>query len=225
MRFARDLNHDLPDDVVSFIGGVNAPPEPFVPESVQFQLGYVLLLVGFGDAEVHAALVAKAQAALPTLFELLTPMPYVALQQMFHGSAPWGIGAYGKAVYLEELTDAAIDVIARNLPKKSSPLSLMPLFCLGGAYGRVPEDAVAFGGSRRIRYVVNLDAASPDPAVLAADRAWVRAFWDELLPHATDAGSYVNFHGGVRRGPRAGPRSTPGCSRSRRSTTPRTCLT
>ncbi len=193
MRFARDLNHGLPDGVASFIGSLNAPPEPFVPEAVQFQPGYALLLVGFDDAEVHAALVAKAQAALPTLFELVTPMPYVALQQMFDGSAPWGIQAYEKAVYLEELTDAAIDVIACNMPKKSSPLSLMPLFCLGGAYGRVAEDAVAFGGSRRIRYVVNLDAASPDPSVFAEDRAWVRAFWDELLPHAAGAGGYVNF--------------------------------
>ncbi len=69
----------------------------------------------------------------------------------------------------------------------------MPLFCLGGAYGRVAEDAVAFGGSRRIRYVVNLDAASPDPAVLAVDRAWVRVFWDELLPHVVGEGGYVNF--------------------------------
>ena len=193
MRFARELNHDLPDDVATFIGGLNAPPEPFVPEAVQFQPGYAFAIVGLGDAAMHAALVERARGALDTLFELVTPMPYVALQQMFNDSAPWGILAYEKAVYLEELTDAAIEVIAHHIPLKSSPMSLMPMFCLGGAYSRVPEDAVAFGGSRSIRYVVNIDASSPDPQTLAVDTAWVRAFWNDLLPHSVGIGGYVNF--------------------------------
>ena len=39
---------------------------------------------------------------------------------MFNGSAPWGILAYEKAVYLDELSDAAIDVILEHQPKKPS---------------------------------------------------------------------------------------------------------
>jgi len=193
MRYARDLNHRLGDDAGMFIGGLNAPPAPFVPEALHFSPGYALAIVGFGSEETHAALVAEADAALDTLFTFVTPMPYVALQQLFNDSAPWGMLAYEKATYLEELTDEAIAVITEFIPRKTSPMSIMPLFCLGGAYSRVADDAVAFGGSRKTRYVVNIDAGAMDPETLATDTAWVREFWTALLPHSTGVGSYVNF--------------------------------
>jgi hypothetical protein len=44
----------------------------------------------------------------PPLFELVTPIPYVQLQQMFDESAPWDMYSYEKAVYLDDLTDGAM---------------------------------------------------------------------------------------------------------------------
>ena len=38
-----------------------------------------------------------------------------------------------------------------------------------------------------------MDAIAPDPALLDADRRWVRALWEALRPFATDGGGYVNF--------------------------------
>ena len=102
---------------------------------------------------------------------MVTPIPYVALQQMFNESAPWGMHSYEKAVYLDELTDGAIDVILEHQPKKMSPLSFVPIFVLGGAYGRADGDASAFGGSRDIRYVVNISATTPSPDDFEAERA------------------------------------------------------
>lgn len=95
--------------------------------------------------------------------------------------------------YLDALTDAVIDVITEHFPKKSSPLSFMPIFVLEGAYARVPDEATAFGGRRSARFGVNIAAVAPNAELLATDRAWTRAFWDALLPHAGSAGSYVNF--------------------------------
>ena len=126
-------------------------------------------------------------------WNLVTPLPYVQLQQMFDPAAPWGILGYEKAVYLDEMSDGAIDVITRCMPQKSSPMTMLPIFTLGGAYGRVPDDATAFGGSRSTQYVVNIAALADTPALLEADRAWVRAFWSDLVPYAPGVGSYVNF--------------------------------
>ena len=68
------------------------------------------------------------------------------LQQMFDESAPWGIHAYEKAVYLDELTDAAIEVIAQHpVPNKASPMSFMPMFVLGGGVCRARRQ-LRFGG-------------------------------------------------------------------------------
>jgi FAD/FMN-containing dehydrogenase len=192
-RFARDYVDQLPDECGVFMAGLSAPPEPFVPEEHQLAPVYALAIVGLGDAEAHAALVEPVRQATSPLIELVTPIPYTALQQMFNGSAPWGIRAYEKAVYLDELSDDAIEVILEHQPKKQFPLSFLPIFVLGGAYRRTPEEATAFGGSRSHTYVVNIAAAAPTPEIYEAERAWVRDFWSALVPHAAGVGSYVNF--------------------------------
>lgn len=192
-RFAREYVRGLPDECGVFLAGLSAPPEPFVPEEHHLAPVYAFAIVGFGDADTHAALIEPVRQAVSPLIELVTPMPYTALQQMFNGSAPWGILAYEKAVYLDELSDAAIEVILEQQPKKSFPLSFLPMFVLGGAYSRAAEDASAFGGSRTLTYMVNIAAAAPTPELYEADRTWVRTFWSALVPHAVGIGSYVNF--------------------------------
>jgi FAD/FMN-containing dehydrogenase len=101
--------------------------------------------------------------------------------------------AYEKAIYLAEFTDGVIDAIVEHQPKKASPLSFVPIFVLGGAYQRADGDASAFGGSRDIRYVINISATTPTAEGFEAERAWVRDYWSALVPHAVGVGGYVNF--------------------------------
>ena len=193
LRFVRDYTASLPPDTGVQLIGLNTPPAPFVPESFHFAPGYGLAVVGWGSPEEHAELIQPIRDTLPPLFEFVTPVPYAALQQMLDESAPWGIFGYEKALYLGELADGAIDVVAEQFPAKSSPMSIMPVFPLGGAYHEVDDDATAFGGSRAVKWVVNIAATAPTPDLLAADRAWVRSMYDALQPFATGIGTYVNF--------------------------------
>jgi hypothetical protein len=112
---------------------------------------------------------------------------------MLDAGAIWGSHAYEKALHLDEMPDELITTLAEYLPRKKSPLSFLPIFPLGGAYSEVDEDATAFGGSRGARWVLNIGAFSPDPAVLAEDRIWVRELWEALRPYASNSGGYVNF--------------------------------
>ncbi|MGO9752485.1 MAG: FAD-binding oxidoreductase [Solirubrobacteraceae bacterium] len=192
-RFAREYVKGLPDECGVLLAGMSAPPEAFVPEEHHLAPVYAILIVGLGDAEAHAGLIGPVHEALPPLIELVTPIPYTALQQMFNASAPWGILAYEKAVYLEELSDAAIDVILDHQPKKAFPLSFLPIVVLGGTYGRADDDVTAFGGSRSVGYVVNIAAAASTRELYEAERAWARTFWSALMPHAVGVGGYVNF--------------------------------
>jgi FAD/FMN-containing dehydrogenase len=192
-RFARDYVEGLPDECGVFLAGLSAPPEPFVPAELHFSPAFALAVVGLGDEDAHARLIAPIKEALTPIVEMVTPIPYVGLQQMFDASAPWGVHSYEKAVYLEELTDGAIDTILKHQAQKMSPLSFVPIFVLGGAYRRADGDATAFGGSRNIRYVINLSASTPSPADYEAERSWVRDYWSALVEHAVGIGSYVNF--------------------------------
>jgi hypothetical protein len=173
--------------------GLNAPPAPFVPEEYHFAPGHALILAGFGTPEEHAAVVDGVRATLPPLFEMVTPMPYTALQSMLDDAAPPGILAYERSLYVEDLTDAVIAVMTDFSARKASPMSFSPTFRVDGAFAEVAESATAFGGPRTPGYVVNLACVTPDPADLATDTEWVRSYWDALLPHSRGTGSYVNF--------------------------------
>jgi FAD/FMN-containing dehydrogenase len=193
LRFCRDFLETLPDDMGAIVAGQCAPPAPFVPEAFHLVPGWALLVAGWGSPEEHEKVVNPIRADLPPLFEFVTPIPHTELQKLIDDNYRWGTLAYEKALYLEELTDEAIAVMAERLPQMTSMLSFVPMLHLSGAYSRVPDDETAFGGNRNPCWAVNIAAASDSPEVLANDRAWVRSFWEALRPYAGGPGSYVNF--------------------------------
>ena len=173
LRLAREVIPTLPRALNIVIAGLNAPPAPFVPDQHHFQPGYALVVTGFGSAEEHHQVLARIREALPPLFEFVTPMPYVALQQMLDESNAWGFHCYDKGTYIEDLSDAAIEVITEQLPRKSSPLSLLLFYRLDEAYSEAGENDSAFSGGRSPRFAVFIIGVCPTPELLVADRAWV----------------------------------------------------
>jgi FAD/FMN-containing dehydrogenase len=192
LSLARDVVATLPESLSVILAGVNAPPAPFVPEQHRLQPGYVLLLAGFGDPVGHEAVAECIRRDVPPLFEFVTEMPYVQLQQLFDEANPFGIHCYDKGLYLPDLTDEVIAVIVEHLGRKESPESVLFLYRLDGAYSRVGEDDTAFGGGRSPRYATFILGLGWSQEVLARETEWVRAFWEALSPHAMESGSYLN---------------------------------
>ena len=193
-RFARDFVETLPRRLRGLHGRAQLRRQSHsCQRSCISRPAFALAVVGLGDEQDHARLVEPIKQALDPIVELITPIPYVGLQQMFDASAPWGMHNYEKAVYLAELSDGAIDAILAHQAKKVSPLSFVPIFPLGGAYRRADNNATAFGGSRDTRYVVNISATAMTPDDYESERAWSRAYWSALVEHASGVGSYVNF--------------------------------
>jgi hypothetical protein len=192
LRLAREIIATLPRELNIIIAGVNAPPAPFVPAQHHHQPGYALAVAGFGSARQHEQVLARIRQALPPLWELTTPMPYVALQQLLDEVGAWGFHTYDKGTYLADLSDQAIEVVADHLPRKNSPLSVLEFYRLDQAYSQAGDDDTAFSGGRSPRFAVFIIATCPTPDLLAADRAWARSFWQALRPHSLGAGSYVN---------------------------------
>jgi FAD/FMN-containing dehydrogenase len=190
----RDVAASLPHaSGLLLAAGLTAPPAPFVPAEHHGIPGYALLITGFGSAKEHDALIAPIRRALPPLFEFVTPLRYTELQRFLDSTAAWGIHAYEKSLYLRHLSDGAIATLAEHIPRKSSPMSFIPIFPVGGAFVDIGELETAFGGSRTTRFLVNVTAAAPDAELIAADRSWARSVWQALVPYASDTGGYVNF--------------------------------
>jgi FAD/FMN-containing dehydrogenase len=193
LRIGREVAASLPSNAgLVMAAGLAAPDAPFVPMAYRGAPGYGLMIAGFGSALEHHRLLAPVRRALPPLFEFVTPLPYVELQKVLDDTAPWGVHAYEKSLYLQELSDDAISVLSENIPHKSSLMSFITIFSLGGVFADVGEQETAFGGSRQTRFVVNVTAIAPDAASLATDRAWARSMWQALVPYASNSGGYIN---------------------------------
>jgi hypothetical protein len=115
-------SHRCPRDLNVLVASISAPPEPFVPEQHRLKPGYALMVVGFGPPEQHGALTERIRTTLPPLFEFITPMPYLGLQQMQDEANAWGL-CYEKGTRIPALTDETSPVIAEHAPRRNSPLS------------------------------------------------------------------------------------------------------
>ncbi|WP_051366143.1 FAD-binding oxidoreductase [Hamadaea tsunoensis] len=192
LRFAREYLHALPSSFGAMIAGLAAPPAPFVPPEHVGKAGYAVLVANWDSAEEHANAVKPLQDLNP-LFMFTAPVPHVALQTMLDDAAPWGIHGYDKAHYLGDLPDEVIDAGLDAIGRRRSPMSLTPIFPLGGAFAEADDGRTAFGGDRAaIRWAYDIAAVAPNEELLAADREWARDLYDALTPYAT-GGTYVNF--------------------------------
>jgi hypothetical protein len=191
LAFARDYLFQLPQNVGALVAALSAPPEPFVPERYHGAPGVAVLVANWGSAEEHAAAIAPLREQGP-LFEVVTPLPHVALQQMLDNAEPWGIHAYAKSLNFESLPDEAITALLDWLPRRRSPMSYVPMLTLRGRYSEIPEDATAWGSTRNARWAAAIIGLAWDDESFAADRAWVRGLWQALRPYATEE-AYLNF--------------------------------
>ena len=193
LRLAREITAAMPPGINAVTAALNAPPAAFVPEQHRLAPGYALLLTGFGGTPEHARLVTEIRQALPPLFDLVAPIPYVALQQILDEANAWGSHSYDKGTYVESLSDEVIEVITEHLPRKNSPMSVLLFYRLDGAYSWVGDDETAFSGGRSPRYGAFIEGLAPDADRLADERRWVRDLWAALRPHAIGSGDgYVN---------------------------------
>jgi hypothetical protein len=193
IRIARDLFADLPAGTSPAIACISAPPAPFVAPEHHFRPGVGVIVVGFGTVEEHAAAVAPLREALEPLFETTTPLPYVALQQLLDEAAFWGVRAYAKGLYLDELTDEAIDVVADRTGRRDAPMSELLIFPFGGAYTEVADADTAWGGRRSAGWLMAIEGMAPDPESFVGARQWARDTWEQLRPIAGSSATYVNL--------------------------------
>jgi hypothetical protein len=86
-----------------------------------------------------------------------------------------------------------LDAIADGCGRQSTVGTAADLHHMGGAFGRVPEDATAFP-DRSAMFWLNIYGFWRDAADDAANVAWVKGFSDAVRPFALPT-RYVNFLG------------------------------
>jgi FAD/FMN-containing dehydrogenase len=194
LRSYRELAAAAPDELTTIVELELAPPLPFLPEDVHGKPIVMVCACYAGAPEDGAEVVRPLKEFGNPIVDRLEPRPYVALQSMFDPLVPHGWHRYWKSVELRPLTDDAIDTLIDHTSRITSPRSYTIILQLGGALGRVPEDATAFS-QRDAAHNAVINAVWTE-ADAEGDRhtAWARDFFDAMQPHARDR-VYVNFLG------------------------------
>jgi FAD/FMN-containing dehydrogenase len=194
LRFYRDFIADSPDELTTIVRLGRAPALPFLPEHVHGRPVVTIACCWAGDPQSGESALRPLRSFGNPLADALAPRAYSELQRMFDPSVPHGWHYYWKSWELPPLADAAIDALVEQAGRLTSPRSYIIVFQLGGAVGRVPADATAFG-QRHAGHDVNINAVwladDPDP-----DRhvQWTREAYAALEPFSSGR-TYVNFIG------------------------------
>jgi FAD/FMN-containing dehydrogenase len=174
----RNLVSCAPDELSTHALLWTLPVTPEPPEHLRGRP-----FVGVGG--MYAGAVEDGERLTQPLRELATPLldmsgtvPYLALQQSYDPYFPAGLRYYWKALYLDGLSDAAIDRTVAWSAGRPSPRTLAVIRHCGGALSRVDAGATAFG-DRGSEWLLSIDSTWDDPADDQRNVCWTRAFWDD----------------------------------------------
>lgn len=193
LRFLADYMADAPDDLGAAGAFLSAPPEPFVPQEMHFAPVFGVAICWSGDMEEGERVVAPIREVAGPVMDMVGPMPYTALQSLLDGGMAPGIRAYFKAEFLRELSEEAIEKLARQGSSRPGPMVQLLLEPMGGAIGRVDENDSALG-RRDVPWTYHALSMWMEPGQETADShiGWARELAAEMEPHTT-TGVYLNF--------------------------------
>jgi FAD/FMN-containing dehydrogenase len=181
-----------PDELTAMPLIMLAPQDPAIPDQHRGRPVVSISVAWSGPADAGERALAPLRALGAPISDTVTWKPYPSLFSPVDRDAEptWSISS--RALFLDFLDDAMIEVIERRLTEPGAPEAIVQLRVLGGAMARVPGDETAFGWRDRPA-LLWLITADQDVGRAVANEAWTAAFRAELP--ADGAATYVNFMG------------------------------
>jgi FAD/FMN-containing dehydrogenase len=127
------------------------------------------------------------------ILDLSGVLPYSVLQTNFDFAFPEGDLYYWKSMYIDNLSDEAIDRMMAQAAIRPSFRSDCILWHLGGAITDVPETSTAFG-RRSAPFLFTAESTWSDPAENEPNISWARETLKHMEPYS-HGGLYLNFAG------------------------------
>jgi FAD/FMN-containing dehydrogenase len=190
-QFYREFIQQAPEELGGFPAYLVAPPLPFLPESEHGKTFCGMVACWAGPLEDGEGSFQPIRSLGPTVGELVSRMPYPAINTLFDALLPPGLQQYWKGSFATELTDGAIDAHLIHGPDIPTVNCAMHIYPLNGAVSRVAGDATAFA-YRDTKFATVIAGAWPNHADNEKNIKWVKDYYKALEPHSS-AGGYINF--------------------------------
>jgi FAD/FMN-containing dehydrogenase len=191
LRAYREFVATAPDEVTVWVVMRKAPPLPFLSEEVHGTGVLVLAAFYAGDMAAGEAALAPLRAIGTPHADVIGPHPFAGWQQAFDPLLTPGERNYWKTHDFTELSDGLLDTVLEYVHALPDPQSEVFFAQLGGAQGRVPDEATAYQG-RNSAFLMNVHGRWSDAAKDSDAVGWCRDLWKATEPFATGE-AYVNF--------------------------------
>jgi FAD/FMN-containing dehydrogenase len=191
----RDLVDTMPDELSTFISLATAPPTPFIPDDWHNRKVAIVVACWAGDPADGEDVVQPLRSLGTPITDLLSPIPYLDLQQLVDPIWEAGAGNYYTSTFLDRLPDEAIQTLA-DFHQSSADLPVLAelhIHHFGGAVARVPAGSTAFT-DRSSPFLLNCAVRTADPADLSQYVTWARNARIAMTAFGK-GGMYVNFSG------------------------------
>ncbi|ELY39120.1 FAD-binding oxidoreductase [Natronorubrum tibetense] len=193
LRAYRAFVSNAPDAVSTLVFAGELPEaELFPPDWVHEQKFAIMGCYAGPAADGERALAPLREFAEP-IADLSDTMPYVEFQRVLDEDYPDGMRYYWTSIYLDGLSEPAIDRIAYWADAAPSPLSTVDIWQLGGAIADVDIDDSSFAG-RHAPYLLGVEANWKDPERDTANVEWARDCLADMRQFS-DGSVYLNFPG------------------------------
>jgi FAD/FMN-containing dehydrogenase len=207
-----EWTRDLPDEMTAITTTLTLPPVAEMGDEPLLLVGFVWASADRAAGEAH---VGRLRELAPPDEEELGDMRWVEWESAVDFLLPKGVRAYWRNTSFDRLDDEVIDVLVRRGAEQTWIGTAFDVHHLGGAFGRVPEEATPFP-NRASRFWLNIYGFWTDPADDADRIAFVRGMSADMEPFAT-GGHYINFQGAEPAGHRGfDPRTVFGLTKYQR---------
>ncbi len=191
MRWYREVQPSLPEELNGWLGLLTVPPGPPFPEALWLRKACGIVWCYTGPPERADEVLAPVRGFGSPMLDGVQPMPFPVLQSAFDALYPPGLQWYWRADFFREISDQAIAVHQEFGEALPTPHSTMHLYPIDGAVHRVAPDSTAFS-YRDAGWAGVIVGVDPDPANAEKIKDWAVRYWEALHPTSA-GGAYVNF--------------------------------
>jgi FAD/FMN-containing dehydrogenase len=190
LRASRELMQHAPNELSIHEILITIPEHDPFPPALQGHRAVLLVPVHVGGHGQAAADIAPLRELGPT-FDLVGPMPYLALQSMIDHDTRHGLGHYSKSHWLTGYEDALIDTLIDAFPEAPSPMAHLITARMGGAIERIPPGATAFAHRSAANFLWIINLWEDPQAESEPHRRWVNDVLEATRRYSIGSG-YVN---------------------------------
>jgi hypothetical protein len=191
MKFYDEYTKNASNDLYGFFAFLIVPPGPPFPEHLHNKNVCGVVWCYTGPADKREEVFKPIREFGPPILDFVGEIPMPALNGMFDELYPAGMQWYWKSVYLNELSDAAIQAAVKHGSTIPTIHSTTHFYPIDGKVHEVEAGATAWAnrGARWAQAIVGVD---PDVANKEKVTSWCKGYYTAMKPHSS-GGAYVNF--------------------------------